>query len=366
MIIQKKRSVSPLIAIILLIVIAVILVVAVLSFSKDFVSESLDETKSFLEESSSLRGFITSQGNINNFITISNNHSKESISVVGYRIITSTDHQYFHLLNNNYYLEEKITIDPKNIATIKVHCLPESKFNLDLLLDNDTFVRVNVNVRDYSFDMCSIYDGLVAAYDMKTIEGDTLIDVSGNGRDCTIYDSNILSDGIYFDGINSYIDCYNNSAFDFSEEVTIIAFIKKDITNNNNRIIHKGGLSENHIDFSLLFTTDNKISFGASNPTTTHPSHIHDVRTTNTLLENEWLYILSTFDGNTRSIYTNGVKQTTYNAFLSSNSNESLNIGQRTDNSQLFEGTISEIKIFNNSFSEADINNFYYMSRKPE
>jgi flagellin-like protein len=227
MIIQKKRSVSPLIATILLIVVAVILVVAVLSFSKDFVGESLEETKSFLTESSSLRGFITSQDVINKHVIIANN-SQQDINIIGFRLIVPYDNQFYYVLNHNHFILDNILISSKNTNNIYLHCLPANNFGLDLLLENNTFVKVNVNVKNYTDDLCSVYktpitNGLIFR---ENFENEKNISIVGG-----VLTNVVLEDETgYFNGSSSRIN-YGNR-FNFNNGIFSIRVVTKGSTDN--------------------------------------------------------------------------------------------------------------------------------------
>jgi flagellin-like protein len=148
MVYQKKKSVSPLIATILLIVVAVVLVIAVLSFSKDFVGESLEETKIFYQQSN-LTGFVTSQGNFGHLVTIANNHRTLDANIIGYQIKPALSHHLYKYFEDNvFYLENSVLLSPNSTQTISIDCFPENNVTISLITDDNKYIDVRVNVTD--------------------------------------------------------------------------------------------------------------------------------------------------------------------------------------------------------------------------
>jgi flagellin-like protein len=353
----NQRSISPLIATILLIVIAVILVVAILTWGKDFLSESLEETKYYLKEANSLSGMITTQSTFNNFISIINNHPQETITVVGYRIVPSTNNQHFHLLNTNYYLEEKITISSRQTSTIRLHCVPESSFGVDLLLSDNTFVRANASVRNYSSSMCDIYDKLILAYDMKTIEGDTLIDVSGNGFDGVIPSGiSIIEDGLTDnDGVHKGILLYSSPIIN-TLDYTIIARIKLNSSSNDDRVIFGNGNSTSDLIIDSLGVSNRKLSWNY-NSTGSYKeggTQVLDVGVWHTIA-----FVSSGGRTGDIKIYVNGVEDivTTTNFYRSGSTSRLFDRDHGTSNP--FLGSINDFKIYERALSEQEIKNYH-------
>jgi len=102
----NKRSLSPLIATILLIVVSVILITVVLTWGSDFAKDKLSTTQTSIKNTD-FTGLITNRSISSQNILISNNHSSKDLNVIGYKIISSLNHDlYSYFENKIYYLEE--------------------------------------------------------------------------------------------------------------------------------------------------------------------------------------------------------------------------------------------------------------------
>jgi len=110
----SKRSLSPLIATILLIVVSVILIIVVLTWGSSFAKEKLSITKSSAIQNTDFTGLITNRSLSSQNILVSNNHSSRDLNITGYKIISSLDHYlYSYFENKIYYLEEALVIGSK-------------------------------------------------------------------------------------------------------------------------------------------------------------------------------------------------------------------------------------------------------------
>jgi lipopolysaccharide export LptBFGC system permease protein LptF len=114
----KKKSLSPLIATILLIVVSVILITVVLTWGSSFAKENLNKATSTVDfKESDLSSFLTItnilQLSENNVITIRNLHSKEPITFIGYKLITKENYVF---ANQRLYFDEVITLEPGAIT----------------------------------------------------------------------------------------------------------------------------------------------------------------------------------------------------------------------------------------------------------
>jgi len=113
-----KRSVSPLIATILLIVVSVILVTVVLIWGQGFSKDNLNQATFSMNQD--FTGLITSRSISSQNILISNNHSSKDLNVIGYKIISSLNHDlYSYFENKVYYLEEPLIIGSKQAELSK-------------------------------------------------------------------------------------------------------------------------------------------------------------------------------------------------------------------------------------------------------
>jgi len=137
-----KKSVSLVIATILLIVISVILITVVLTWGSDFAKDKLSIAQNSAIQNTDFTGLITTRSLSSKNILISNNHSSRDLNVVGYKIISSLDHYLYDYFENKlYYLEEPLIIGSKQAEVLQIDCYPEESFFIDLLTDQNTYVR---------------------------------------------------------------------------------------------------------------------------------------------------------------------------------------------------------------------------------
>ncbi|MDD3085069.1 MAG: hypothetical protein PHU32_04260 [Candidatus ainarchaeum sp.] len=197
---RNKKSISPLIATILLIVVSVILITVVLTWGSSFAKGNLNRSNQFSENTKSdLSSFVAvtavQQLSENNVITIRNLHSKEPITFIGYKLITKENYVF---ANQKLYFDEVITLEPGAITSLNLICFPENNFTLQLFDQDQTHFTLPIKINNYrSNTYCVGKDGAVAAYDMKTIVEDTLIDLTGNGYDARLIGQIVrLDDGL--------------------------------------------------------------------------------------------------------------------------------------------------------------------------
>lgn len=159
----NKKSISPLIATILLIVVAISIIVIVLSWSRTFAGDSLSFSTELIYNKSNVDGFIRqNERMLSNNIIIENQHLTETITIIGYKIHSEKD-AYF--LNEYFYLEadfnkSPIIITPSQVEELDIPCFPENEFNLELVLDDNTFTNIRVRNKNFNFDTCNPCSGL--------------------------------------------------------------------------------------------------------------------------------------------------------------------------------------------------------------
>ena len=192
----RKRSLSPLIATILLIVVSVILITVVLTWGSGFAKENLNSVNTLDQlTKSDLSSFIVldsfSQTETGNNIIIRNLHSFSDLNLIGYKLVTDSNYVFSNQL---LYFDEVIGITPGEVRSLNIICFPEREFILQLVNKDLTYVTLPIKISNYRSDSyCMGREGVVAAYDMTTIVEDTLIDISGNGNNGTIVGAVIQS-----------------------------------------------------------------------------------------------------------------------------------------------------------------------------
>lgn len=165
--------------------------------------------------------------------------------------------------------------------------------------------------------------------------------------------------GVNFDDVDDYIDCGTMADAVMTENgaLTISAWIYPETigTSGASRII---GRQNGGVGVYLYKSSTTTVSFQVVGSTT-----LTRKAANNALTLNIWQHILLTWDGSTNAenvhIYVNGIEvayQTTTNGITpSNNSAASLIIGNRDDFIRCFDGTITEVAVWNTIVSANEI-----------
>ena len=173
--------------------------------------------------------------------------------------------------------------------------------------------------------------------------------------------------GLIFDGVSDYLDCGNNSIFSFAstEPFSISAWVYYDTTATRT-IIGKGSASGSDYEWRLFTDGSSHLNFALYNPTA---SAFIGRKYSSAITTGSWHHISATYNGGTAcngiEIYLNGIAVSDADYASGSfsgmtNNNANVIIGKYTN---YFDGKISDVKLFNTTLTEAQVQEFYL---KPE
>lgn len=152
-----KRSVSPLIATILLIVVSVILISVILIWGKEFITDTTNTTNNL----SDLKNFESNKGvfwfnSINGNKIFIKNTTNKNITLKGYSIVST---EYTGSWTNNFYpLQENINFSEYSQSQIEIICVPDNRFVLDLIDINDNHYLLDIPITgNREFISCESY-----------------------------------------------------------------------------------------------------------------------------------------------------------------------------------------------------------------
>jgi len=193
--------------------------------------------------------------------------------------------------------------------------------------------------------------------DTEDASGNSNHGVFGNGTAGTepTWTSGRLGKGLEFDGVNDYVDIGNNSCLHISNTITIEAWIypieKKYATivtkaydTNGYSWAYKWRIVGQYLYFNFYDTSDvgHQLSF---NP---EPKL------------NEWSYIVTTYDEVRGTAYLNGNKVDSFDdAFTIRDDIKKVLIGADTGLSEVFNGSIDEVKIYSRALSAEEVKQHY-------
>ena len=356
-----KRSLSPLIATILLIVVSVILITVLLTWGSDFAKEKLSIAQTSTIQSTDFTGLITNRSLSSQNILVSNNHSSKDLTITGYKIISSIDHYLYDYFENKiYYLEEPLLIRSKQAEVLQIDCYPQDSFFIDLLTDQNTYVRTQVLAGSIN-DINPLSCGLVGHW---PLDGDAKD--SSRFRNHGVITGATATQGVineafsFRGGTSDHINLGNSPVFDIAGPMSVSLWVKY----------------EPHVETSLydyIFGRPPPSSgWGEDNFTLIrtygHPNQLYfyiqdeELRTGSLSyyppLE-EWVFLVALYDGANIKLYANGelkINLPTEITKLRDMSGVDLVIGgNKSATSRTFNGSIDDLRIYNRALFPFEI-----------
>ena len=361
----NKRSLSPLIATILLIVVSVILITVVLTWGKGFTESTINNTDLFTSftEDVDLKNFILVDSFIqtptkNNLVL--KNSSDKNITIVGYSL-HSVDSNYV-FLEKKFYLDNTLNLTNGSVSSLSLVCAPSSRFSVQLITDQNTFVEIpiftnNLDPNNY----CLGKNDLVGYW---KLDGD-LKDYSGNNNQGTNYGATFVSDvpfgegnSLSFDGA-SYINLGNNSIFDITDQITLSIWVNMNGYTDYDTFFWKTytGNSGNQSNYGLSMTSSQRGRFAVGGKLSIS-SQVFPIDT--------WIHMTGTYDGNYLKLYRDATLAATplANTDPITVSIQDLTIGRRKYGSTFkypANALIREVQIYNRALTSKEVRLLYTM-----
>jgi hypothetical protein len=166
--------------------------------------------------------------------------------------------------------------------------------------------------------------------------------------------------GLEFDGTDDYVDCGNNETLAITDAITIEVWVKYKASDKYQCIIRNLFSFEAKKGMRLYVWNDNKSRFYLGDG-----ENLYYVQSDATIPLDEWTHLAGTWDGTTIKLYVNGVNQTNEQAFsdpIVNDLTEHTLIGLHA--AHCFNGTISEVRIWNYARSESEIKDSMYSELK--
>lgn len=216
--------------------------------------------------------------------------------------------------------------------------------------------------RDGLGDLCDSDQGgdpdLLAWYTFTTDGAGVITDASGNGNDasctpggtCPVF---VAGDGqpagtYDFTGNGNYIELPNESAFDFTIELSVSLWMRS--ANPSNQWAQLIGKGDSAWGIERRDST-NSVSFA-----TFAPSPDNMVGSTN-VFDGQWHHIAAVYDGSQKTLYVDGQvdAQKSYSSTVSTN-NVNVRIGFNSEyTSGQYDGLLDDVRIYNRPLSQVEI-----------
>jgi len=156
----------------------------------------------------------------------------------------------------------------------------------------------------FGITLADLNEGLVAHYPFNGNANDE----SGNGNDGTVYGATLTTDrfgdensAYSFDGVDDGIVIQDNASFN-NGIISLIAWIKPNVINENGRIISKDNGSSIRNWFLAYYGDYGYAHFGVFSGS----DHLA-VHTYSPISIEDWIHLVAIFDGTYSKIYLNGV-----------------------------------------------------------
>lgn len=205
---------------------------------------------------------------------------------------------------------------------------------------------------------------LVARWEFDEVEDGNVVDSSGNGLDGKLVgDAKIITDPergnvLSLDGDGDYVNCGNNPAFDITNSITIVVWIKVNAFEKRwETILAKGGtawrLSRDKASDNIEYACT-----GLNLPSRDKFSRVFGIRNVN---DESWHHIAGVYDGEKMYLYVDGELDVSVRATGSININgDELLIGENgIDSGREWNGLIDDVRIYSYALSEKEIRDIY-------
>lgn len=210
-------------------------------------------------------------------------------------------------------------------------------------------------------------DGLVASYNLGEGMGNTLKDSSGNGNNGRLLPDDgvtysgpvwINADGgnyLEFDGKEDYVVCGNKESLQFTDALTMSAWVKPENAAGNQYVISKygynlrlGGNDALHIAMETRDAADK--NWG-------------EVRSDPVVPVGKWTFLTAVFDSKEkhRRIFVNGklVRDDDAGGPLGGVAGEALHLGRYVNPTQYFRGQLGPVRIWSRALSDEEVRKLY-------
>ena len=155
-----------------------------------------------------------------------------------------------------------------------------------------------------------------------------------------------------FDGVNDHISVPDAAALDLGNTGTIGVWVRLDTVGRWHGVLAKGNANNDAVhNYALEITDTNAIRCILGNGTS-----FQLLDSTSNMVANQFTHLACTWDGTTVRLYINGALSNSATRVVTPVGNtSSLFVGQFGGNSDRLDGTIDEMRVYNQALTQAQI-----------
>ena len=161
-----------------------------------------------------------------------------------------------------------------------------------------------------------------------------------------------LDKAVEFDGVDDYVVIINSTDV-HPNNITLVSYFKSNNVSSQTAVV---GKHQNNGYGLFIFQNIPKFSYNTDASVVNYSQNVADY---------EYEMLVGTFNGSTSSIYLNGILSNSSNVGSKIITPGNLTIGALRYNTQFFSGQIDEVRIYNRTLNDDEINSLYWYSLKP-
>ncbi|MEK7609595.1 MAG: DUF4082 domain-containing protein [Patescibacteria group bacterium] len=203
--------------------------------------------------------------------------------------------------------------------------------------------------------------GLVGYYNLDEGTGSIANDTSGNNNTGSVngatWTTGKIAGGLNFNGTSDFISIPDNGSLDITGAGTIATWINLPVISRWNGVFAKGNVNDDgrSYNYAMEVKNDNYVVCVFGNGTISNT-----VTSTATITANQLTHVACTWDGSSFRLYINGALNTSVSQTITPAINSSpLYLGQYGGNSDRLQGVLDEVRIYNRSLSNSEIQDLY-------
>lgn len=206
--------------------------------------------------------------------------------------------------------------------------------------------------------------GLIARWQFDKLTGSTAIDTAEQGNTAHVHGNVKLTQGptgtnnaLEFDGTTTYIECPDSALFDFTDAMSIVAWVKADKPDCRGRVLIFKGRDGWDLEVPCA---DGRVAFYPAGVRPAEKSAL-PLLSTRAVDDGQWHHVVATYDGQTVALYLDGQLESACGATGALTvTQEPVLIGKSPYKRQpLFCGWLADVRIYNCGLTKEQVQKLF-------